>query len=201
LNLRVLHQHSVKANPMGGEFSYAAEFKKLDQKALTKDLYALMTNSQDCWPADRADGPAQRRHLPRGRWPRRRQWGAHPTGAAEGLGRQPAGSTGQGSPSDRNDPEGVQRFAVRRQAGVVGRLDRSGRWKPGSEAADLFEGRDRGTGELKRTATRVDLICGSNAQLRAIAEVDGSEDGRQKFLHDFVAAWTKVMNLDRFDLL
>jgi catalase-peroxidase len=64
----------------------------------------------------------------------------------------------------------------------------------------VFEGRDRKTGELKWTATRVDLIFGSNAQLRALAEVYGCEDSLELFLHDFVAVWNKVMNLDRFDL-
>jgi catalase-peroxidase len=64
----------------------------------------------------------------------------------------------------------------------------------------VFEGRDRATGELKWTGTRVDLIFGSNAQLRALAEVYASSDGQQKFVRDFVAAWNKVMNLDRFDL-
>ena len=64
----------------------------------------------------------------------------------------------------------------------------------------MFEGRDRATGELKWTGTRVDLIFGSNSQLRALAEVYGCEDSQEKFLHDFVAAWAKVMNLDRFDL-
>jgi catalase-peroxidase len=64
----------------------------------------------------------------------------------------------------------------------------------------LFEGRDRKSGELKWTATRVDLIFGSNSELRAIAEVYGCSDSREKFVKDFVAAWNKVMNLDRFDL-
>jgi catalase-peroxidase len=73
-------------------------------------------------------------------------------------------------------------------------------WKAVSESWDMFEGRDRKTGELKWTATRVDLIFGSNAQLRAIAEVYGCADAQKKFVQDFVAAWTKVMNLDRFDL-
>jgi catalase-peroxidase len=73
-------------------------------------------------------------------------------------------------------------------------------WKPVSEDQDLFEGHDRETGELKWTATRVDLIFGSNAQLRALAEVYASEDSKEKFVRDFVATWNKVMNLDRFDL-
>ena len=63
----------------------------------------------------------------------------------------------------------------------------------------MFEGRDRKTGEVKWTGTRVDLVFGSNSQLRALAEVYGSSDAQEKFVHDFVAAWNKVMNLDRFD--
>jgi len=73
-------------------------------------------------------------------------------------------------------------------------------WKPTSEAADLFEGRDRATGELKWTATRVDLVFGSNSQLRALVEVYAQDDAKEKFVRDFVIAWNKVMNLDRFDL-
>jgi len=73
-------------------------------------------------------------------------------------------------------------------------------WKGVSDAQEQFEGRDRKTGERKWTATRVDLVFGSNAQLRAIAEVYGSADAGKKFVEDFVAAWTKVMNLDRFDI-
>ncbi len=73
-------------------------------------------------------------------------------------------------------------------------------WRPTSGDADLFEGRDRSTGELRWTATRVDLVFGSNSQLRALAEVYASEDSGEKFVNDFVAAWNKVMNLDRFDL-
>ncbi len=82
----------------------------------------------------------------------------------------------------------------------VNLLDMGTAWKPTSEDADVFEGRDRATGALKWTGTRVDLIFGSNSQLRALAEVYGCEDSQEKFLHDFVAAWNKVMNLDRFDL-
>ena len=82
----------------------------------------------------------------------------------------------------------------------VNLLDMRTEWKPAPEADDVFEGRDRTSGELKWTGTRVDLIFGSNSQLRAQAEVYGSEDSQGKFLHDFVAAWNKVMNLDRFDL-
>jgi catalase-peroxidase len=73
-------------------------------------------------------------------------------------------------------------------------------WKPVSKDADVFEGRDRTTGELQWTGTRVDLIFGSNSQLRAVAEVYGSSDAEKKFVNDFIAAWNKVMNLDRFDL-
>ena len=69
-----------------------------------------------------------------------------------------------------------------------------------SEAREVFEGRDRRTGKVEWTGTRVDLVFGSNSQLRALAEVYASEDAKEKFVQDFVAAWTKVMNLDRFDL-
>ena len=76
-------------------------------------------------------------------------------------------------------------------------LDMSTEWKP---AGDVFEGRDRKTGEKKWTGTRVDLVFGSNAVLRAVAEVYASADAKEKFVRDFVAAWAKVMDLDRFDL-
>ena len=79
-------------------------------------------------------------------------------------------------------------------------LDMGTVWKPTSEARDVFEGRDRTTGELKWTATRVDLVFGSNSQLRALAEVYAQDDAKATFVRDFVAAWNKVMNLDRFDL-
>ena len=82
----------------------------------------------------------------------------------------------------------------------VNLLDMGTVWQATSEAEDTFEGRDRGTGELKWTGSRFDLVFGSNSQLRAIAEVYASDDARQKFVEDFAAAWGKVMNLDRFDL-
>ena len=82
----------------------------------------------------------------------------------------------------------------------VNLLDMSTEWKPVSQEAELFEGRDRKTGEVKWTGTRVDLLFGSHAVLRALAEVYGSSDADKKFVQDFIAAWNKVMNLDRFDL-
>ena len=82
----------------------------------------------------------------------------------------------------------------------VNLLDMGTTWKPTPEDEDLFEGLDRTTGELKWTGTRIDLVFGSNSQLRALAEVYGCEDSQEKFVEDFVAAWDKVMNLDRFDL-
>jgi catalase-peroxidase len=82
----------------------------------------------------------------------------------------------------------------------VNLLDMGTTWKPVSDAEDVFEGRDRETGKLKWTGTRVDLIFGSNSELRALSEVYGSSDAQEKFVRDFVAAWTKVMNLDRFDV-
>jgi catalase-peroxidase len=78
-------------------------------------------------------------------------------------------------------------------------LDMSTEWKPSDSGENLYEGRDRRTGELKWTATSVDLVFGSNSELRALAEVHACEDAEEKFVHDFIAAWEKVMNLDRFD--
>ncbi len=82
----------------------------------------------------------------------------------------------------------------------VNLLDLGTTWKPTSEDAETFEGRDLATGELRWTGSRVDLVFGSNSELRALAEVYASDDSQEKFVHDFVAAWDKVMNLDRFDL-
>jgi catalase-peroxidase len=82
----------------------------------------------------------------------------------------------------------------------VNLLDMNTTWLPFSSFEGVYEGRDRATGEIKWTGTRVDLIFGSHSQLRAIAEVYGSGDAQEKFVKDFVAAWAKVMDLDRFDL-
>jgi catalase-peroxidase len=82
----------------------------------------------------------------------------------------------------------------------VNLLDMRTTWKATSEAKDLFEARDASTGRLEWTGTRADLVIGSNAQLRAVAEVYASSDAQAKFVQDFVAAWSKVMNLDRYDL-
>jgi catalase-peroxidase len=82
----------------------------------------------------------------------------------------------------------------------VNLLDMSTEWKPSPESENVYEGRDRATGDLKWTATAVDLVFGSHAQLRALSEVYASADADEKFVRDFVAAWDKVMNLDRFDL-
>jgi catalase-peroxidase len=82
----------------------------------------------------------------------------------------------------------------------VNLLDMNTVWKPASDEGELFEGRDRATGELKWTGTRVDLVFGSNSRLRALAEVYACDDAQDKFAHDFVTAWNKVMNADRFDL-
>jgi len=82
----------------------------------------------------------------------------------------------------------------------VNLLDMRTTWAPSATSEGVYEGRDRKTGELKWTGTRVDLVFGSNSQLRAVAEVYACDDSQQAFVHDFVAAWDKVMNADRFDL-
>jgi catalase-peroxidase len=82
----------------------------------------------------------------------------------------------------------------------VNLLDMKTKWQASPESEGVFEGRDRATGEIKWTATRVDLVFGSNSQLRAIAEVYACDDSKEAFVKDFVAAWNKVMNLDRYDL-
>ena len=82
----------------------------------------------------------------------------------------------------------------------VNLLDMNTEWQPSSTSEHVFEGRDRGTGECKWTGTAVDLVFGSNSQLRAMAEVYACDDSQQAYVRDFVAAWNKVMNLDRFDL-
>ena len=82
----------------------------------------------------------------------------------------------------------------------VNLLDMNTRWDPSSTSEGVYEGRDRATGKIKWTGTRVDLVFGSNSQLRAIAEVYACDDSKEAFVKDFAAAWTKVMNLDRYDL-
>jgi catalase-peroxidase len=82
----------------------------------------------------------------------------------------------------------------------VNLLDMGTEWKASVSTENVYEGRDRGTGKVKWTGTAVDLVFGSNSQLRGISEVYGSGDSKEKFVRDFVAAWDKVMNLDRFDL-
>jgi catalase-peroxidase len=82
----------------------------------------------------------------------------------------------------------------------VNLLDMGTEWRPTSEAAETFDGRDRATGAARWTGSRVDLLFGSNSELRALAEVYACDDAKEKFVRDFVAAWDKVMNLDRFDL-
>ncbi|BAU52361.1 catalase/peroxidase HPI [Mucilaginibacter gotjawali] len=103
--------------------------------------------------------------------------------------------------------DGAQHGVFTRRPGVlsndffVNLLDLGTTWKPTSDAGKIFTGADRKTGEIKWTGTRADLVFGSNSELRAVAEVYACEDAQAQFVHDFVAAWTKVMNLDRFDLI
>jgi catalase-peroxidase len=102
----------------------------------------------------------------------------------------------------RNSDAGV--FTTRPEALTtdffVNLLDMDTEWRPTSDAADTFEGRSRSTGKPTWTGSRVDLLFGSNSELRALAEVYACDDAKEKFVRDFVAAWDKVMNLDRFDL-
>jgi catalase-peroxidase len=83
----------------------------------------------------------------------------------------------------------------------VNLLDMSTAWRPSASAENVYEGTDRATGKVRWTATAVDLVFGAHSQLRALSEVYASDDAREKFVRDFVAAWNKVMNLDRYDLL
>ena len=101
-----------------------------------------------------------------------------------------------------NSPHGVltKRPQTLSNDFFVNLIDMGTAWKPTSDTQDSFEGRDRKTGAVKWTGTRVDLVFGSNSQLRALAEVYAQNDAKEKFVRDFVSAWTKVMNLDRFDL-
>jgi catalase-peroxidase len=103
--------------------------------------------------------------------------------------------------SHRQSPHGVltNRPETRTHDFFVNVLDLDTTWKATSDTETVFEGRDRRTGAVRWTASRVDLIFGSNSQLRALAEVYASDDARTKFVSDFVSAWDKVMNLDRFD--
>ncbi len=83
----------------------------------------------------------------------------------------------------------------------VNLLDIRTAWRPSTSAKDVYEGSDRASGKVKWTATATDLVFGAHSQLRALAEVYASDDGKEKFVRDFVAAWNKVMSLDRYDLL
>ena len=102
----------------------------------------------------------------------------------------------------KKSPHGVltERPEVLTNDFFVNLLDLETTWSATSEAEDAFEGRDRASGDVRWTASRVDLVFGSNSVLRALAEVYASDDAKQKFVHDFVAAWDKVMMLDRFEL-
>ena len=102
--------------------------------------------------------------------------------------------------NNSNDGVFTKRPGILSNDYFVNLLDLDTTWKATTDAQDTFIGSNRKTGEQKWTGSRVDLICGSNSELRAIAEVYGSSDSAGKFTHDFIAAWTKVMNLDRFDI-
>ncbi|NTV98130.1 MAG: hypothetical protein HGA70_03095 [Chlorobiaceae bacterium] len=140
---------------MGEAFNYAEEFKSLDLVAVKNDLLELMTNSQDCWPAD-------------------------------------FGQFGHGVFTNR--PETLTNDFF------VNLLDMQTKWQKSVSTEGLLEGYNRVKGGRKWTGTVVDLVFGSNSKLRAIAEVYVCSDSQEVFVHDFFAAWNKVMNLDCFDL-
>ena len=139
----------------------------------------------------------------------------------EGVGGRAAGGQGATADADRSRDDGAGRRPARPECErravpgtasspsgpetltndfFVNLLDMSTKWQKSATSEGVLEGRDRATGELKWTGTVVDLVFGSNSQLRALAEVYACSDAQQAFVRDFVAAWTKVMNLDRFDL-
>ena len=176
LNLRILRQNHPQADPNGEECDYAEEFKSLDFEAMAKDVDALMTQSQEWLPADYGHyGPLFIRMT----------WHAAGTyRIADGRGggmrvlKANVGQSQLGVFTER--PETLTNDFF------VNLLDTATEWKATSETEDVFEGRDRGTGEIKWTGSRVDLVFGSNSELRAIAELYGSDDAEQKFVRDFV---------------
>jgi catalase-peroxidase len=217
LRLGVLRQHSALSNPMGGDFKYADDFAKLDFQGL-KAGHAVkvpftpgrMDASQEQTDVASfavlepiADGF---RNYLRGKF----------TVPAEALLVDKAQLLTLTAPEmtvlvggmralDANAGGSRHGVFTERPGALtndffVNLLDMRTVWTPLSDAKDVFEGRDRKTGERRWTGTRVDLVFGSSSELRALAEVYGSSDAQEKFGLDFVAAWNKVMNLDRFDL-
>ena len=138
---------------------------------------------------------------PRGRAPAGRQ-GVHADAVRPGDDRAASAACACSSANAGESDHGVftDRPETLTNDFFVNLLDMATEWKATSEAEDVFEGRDRGTGAVRWTGTRVDLIFGSSSELRALAEVYASDDAKEKFVRDFVAAWAKVMNLDRFDI-
>ena len=256
LNLDILHQHDAKTNPLGADFDYAVELKKLDVAALKKDLHDLMTDSQSWWPADWG-------HY--GGLMIRMAWhsaGSYRAAKAAGVTASVPFAPGRGDATQ--EQTGVESFEVlepthdafrnwlkkdyavtaeelmldraqlmglsaHEMTALLGGLrviganhagskngvftDKVGAlttdffinltdmayiWEPAGE--NLYNLRNRTTGQVAFTATRVDLVFGSNSILRAYAEVYAQDDAREKFVADFIAAWTKVMNADRFDV-
>jgi catalase (peroxidase I) len=196
LDLSPLRQHASESDPMGKDFQYAKEFKKLDLNAVKKDIAAVLTSSQDWWPADYGtyapfsplDMLVERANLLTLSVPEM-------TVLVGGMRILNANT------------EGSQHGVFTKRPGIlsndffVNLLDMGTNWQKSTKSEGFYEGLDRKTGQVKWTATPVDLIFGSHSELRVIAEVYAAEDRKEKFVRDFASAWNKVMNLDRFDLI
>ena len=245
LNLKILRKHQSVANPMDPDFDYAAAFNSVDLDELARDVDAVLTTSQDWWPADfghyggfmirmawhsagtyrvndgRGDATQEqtdvesfaylepnsdgfRNHRGKGeRLPGEyllvdranllNLSAPEMTVLVGGL-RVLGANTGGSSAGVRTERPGTLTNDF-----FTMLLDMDVEWKSTGDE-DAFEGLDRASGKVKWTGSRADLVFGSNSELRAVAEVYASDDAEEKFVKDFVAAWVKVMNLDRYDI-
>jgi catalase (peroxidase I) len=230
LDLSPLRQHSPASDPMGPDFNYAESFKSLDLKVVKKEIGQVLTTSQAFWPSDYGNygpffirmawhsagtyrisdgrggaGGGQLRFEPLNSWPdnanldkaRRLLWPIKQKyGKSLSIGglRVLEANTGRSKNGVFTSRPGTLTNDY-----FVHLLEMSTKWQK-SATEGLYEGLDRTSGKPKWTATPVDLAFGSHSELRAVAEVYGAEDGKQKLVLDFAKAWSKVMMLDRFDV-